>query len=254
MSPYKNAFITGASSGIGKALCLELARRGTHVVAAARREGHLVELVKEIRSSGGCADGCVLDVRDHGRLRSALHEWDERVNGFDLVIANAGVGSALPGDALTWEQVENVVAVNFTAALATLVEGKQLMLPRGHGTLAATSSLAGLRGMPGSGAYSATKAGLQSFLESMELDLQGTGLRVIDTQPGFVRSEMTDKNKFPMPFLWEVERAAKVCVEGLERGKPVIHFPWQMSWSLRVARVLPRWLWRRLATAAKPEL
>ncbi len=153
---------------------------------------------------------------------------------------------------MSWEQVENVIAVNFTAAIATLIEAKQLMLPRGRGTLAGMSSLAGLRAMPNSGAYSATKAGLQTFLESLELDLRGTGLKVTDIQPGFVRSEMTDSNNFPMPFFWEVEPAARHCVDGLECGRSVVSFPWQLSWPLRtLGRVLPRPLWRYLTSSQR---
>jgi NAD(P)-dependent dehydrogenase (short-subunit alcohol dehydrogenase family) len=253
MPVFKNVFITGASSGIGHALSLELARRGSRVVATARRQDRLDELVRAIRDAGGQADGVALDVRDHDSLRSVMEHWDGEVGGFDLVIANAGVVSNAPRDSMVWEQAENVVAVNFTAALATLLLAKELMRPRGLGTLAGTSSLAGLRGLPGSGAYSATKAGLQAFLEGLELELQGSGLRVVDIQPGFVRSEITDGNNFNMPFLWEVERAARVCADGLEAKRSVIHFPWQLSWPMRLAAaLLPRPLWRILISRALP--
>ncbi|MFT7484928.1 MAG: short-subunit dehydrogenase [Candidatus Paceibacteria bacterium] len=251
---FGTAFVTGASSGIGRALCLELAKRGTHVVGAARRQEKLNSLVEEIRASGGKADACLLDVRDSQAVHRVMGEQDRAVGGFDIVIANAGVASTGPEDSMTWGEAENVIAVNFTAAISTLIEAKELMLPRGRGTLAAISSLAGLRAMPGSGAYCATKAGLQTFLETMELDLAGTGLEVADIQPGFVRSEMTDSNASPMPFFWEVERAAKVCVAGLERRNSVISFPWQLSWPLRsVFKLLPRRWWRNLITRSRPQ-
>jgi len=247
---FENAFITGASSGLGRAIALELARRGTRCVLAARRLPELEQLAAEIRAAGGRADVCELDVRDTPGLRSAMDTWDRTVGGFDLVLANAGIGLALPAAELVWEDVEEVIEVNFTAALATLIEGKNLMLPRCTGTLVGMSSLAGERGMPGAGAYAATKAGLQSFLETLEIDLRRSGLTIVDIQPGFVRTPMTDANTGKMPFLMEVERAAVLCVDGIQRGDSVISFPWQLSWLARgLVRYLPRPVWRWIAQA-----
>jgi NAD(P)-dependent dehydrogenase (short-subunit alcohol dehydrogenase family) len=253
MTSFKHALITGASSGIGQALALELARRGTRVVVAARRVDRLEILVERIREAGGLAEAWELDVSDPQAVFVAVAHWDRVLGGLDLVIANAGVGSVGPAHELRWEDVSRVLEVNFTGAIATLLAAKDVMLPRGRGTLVGVSSLAGLRSLPGSGAYSATKAGLQVFLETLELDLRPLGLKVVDIQPGFVRSEMTDRNDFHMPFMLEVEDCAVRCVDGMEAGKSLIHFPWQLSWPLRyVARVLPRPVWRLISSRFRP--
>lgn len=251
MAQFEAAFITGASSGIGREVARRLALRGTHVVVSARRLALLDELVAEIEAAGGRALACELDVRDVERVESELARLDAEVGGFDLVLANAGVGRTLKSERLEWRDVADVMDVNLRGAVATLIAGMNLMLPRGRGTLAGVSSLAGTRGMPTSGAYSATKAGLQAFLETLEIDLQHTGLRVVDIQPGFVRTPMTDVNDFAMPFLMELEDAGALCVRGLERGESVVTFPWQLAWPLRtLGRAMPRWLWRWLSSRA----
>lgn len=247
MTRFRNAFLTGASSGIGRALALELARRGTRVVGAARRGGRLAELVADAEGTAGRVEACDLDVRDPEAVFEAVRRWDRELGGLDLVVANAGVGSAGHARDMDWQDVARLADVNFRGALATLVAAKEVMLPRGYGTLAGVSSLAGLRALPSSGAYSASKAGLQAFLETLELDLRPSGLRVVDIQPGFVRSEMTDRNDFEMPLLMEVELCARICADGLEAGRSVVHFPWQLSWPLRLGRALPRPWWRLLA-------
>lgn len=250
MPVFERAFLTGASSGIGRGVALELARRGTRVVAAARRMDRLATLVAE--AEGDRVEACELDVSDPRRVAEVIASEDERVGGFDLVIANAGVANYHGPDPLSLDNVLHVAQVNFTGALATLVAGKDAMLPRGRGTLVGVASLAGFRGLPDSGAYSATKAGLQTFLESLSLDLDGTGLVVVDISPGFVRSEMTDRNAFRMPFLMETGEAVQRFVDAVEAGEPQTTFPWQLAVPLRLgAKLAPRGLWRRAVRSAK---
>ncbi len=251
MVQFDSAFITGASSGIGREIALRLARRGTLVVVAARRLELLEQLVAAIEAEGGRALACELDVRDVARVESELARLDCEVGGFDLVLANAGVGRTLRSERLAWSDVADVLDVNLRGAVATLIAGMNVMLPRGRGTLAGVSSLAGTRGMPTSGAYSASKAGLQAFLETLEIDLQASGLRVVDIQPGFVRTPMTDVNDFKMPFLMDLDEAGALCVRGLEGGESVVTFPWQLAWPLRtLGRAMPRTLWRWLSSRA----
>jgi len=252
MPAFKNAFITGASSGLGHAIALELARRGTHTVLAARRVELLEELAARIADTGARAEVCELDVSDVAAVRDSMRRWDDEVGGFDLVLANAGIGKSVVGADMQWEDVEDVLDVNIKGAIATLIEGMQLMLPRRRGTLVGMSSLAGVRAMPGSGVYAATKAAMQSFVETLEIDLCRSGLTVIDIQPGFVRTAMTDSNTHAMPFLVEVEVAARRCVDGMEKGSSVIAFPWQLALPLRtLGRVMPRPLWRWVTRWAK---
>ncbi len=247
MTSFANAFVTGASSGIGAAIARKLAGAGTRVVLAARRADRLAELAGEIRAAGGRADACELDVADVEAVRAAVARWDAETGGLDLLLANAGVGEARHATDLAWEHVEPVLRVNVLGAIATLHAGMEAMLPRGGGTLGAISSVAAYRGLPTSGAYAASKAGLSTFLETLRLDLRATGVRVVDIRPGFVRTEMTAGAKFPMPFLMDVEPAAARCVRALERGTAVCAFPWPMALSMSLAEAMPDWVWRALA-------
>ena len=253
MISHQNAYLTGASSGIGRALARELARRGTRVVVTARRAGRLEELVDEIRAAGGRAEAEVVDVTDPAAVFASVARWDLELGGLDLVVANAGVGSVVSAEYLAWEDVQQILAVNVTGAFATLVAGKDALLPRGRGTLVGISSLAGVRALPGSGAYSASKAALSTFLETLELDLRGSGIAVVDVQPGFVRSEMTDRNRFHMPFMWETERAVVHILDRIGARASVVDFPWQLTWTLKgLGQLLPRSLWRFFASRVRP--
>jgi NADP-dependent 3-hydroxy acid dehydrogenase YdfG len=242
---FRSALITGASSGLGAALARELCLAGTRVVLAARRTDRLEELADELRAAGGSAEVEPLDVADADAVGEVLARRDADAGGLDLVLANAGVGGSAGADPLSVEAIERVIDVNVRGAALTLALARPLLVARGRGTLAATSSLAYVRGMPGSGAYSASKAFLSTFLETLRLDLDGTGVRVVDLRPGFVRTEMTAGRDGAMPFLMDVEPAARVCVSALERGKPIAAFPAGAWWISQVGiRHLPRGLWQ----------
>jgi short-subunit dehydrogenase len=249
MRGFRTALVTGASSGIGAALALELARRGVEVSLAARRADLLEQLVERIRGEGGRAEHFVLDVRDTEAVRELVLARDSAVGGLDLVVANAGVGRARHASRLEWDDVRATLEVNVMGAIATLTAGLECMRERGHGTLCGVSSLAGIGGMPTSGAYSASKAALSAFLETLAIDLRASGLRVVDVQPGFVVSEMTADAPHPLPFLWPTERAARRIADDLEAGRPICSFPWQLSTALGLLRRSPRWGWR--ATMAR---
>lgn len=245
-TPFRRALVTGASSGIGRALVLELAGRGTAVVALARRRERLRELADEARARHPGSPPVValeLDVTDREALVSAIARAD-REAPFDLVVANAGVGLGASAAELTHEAVERTFAVNVLGAAATLQAALPGMLARGHGTLCGVSSLAGSGGMPGSGAYAASKAALSNLLETFAIDLAGTGVRVCDVQPGYVHSEMTAGAGHPLPLVWSAERAAAHIVARLERGAVRVRFPWPIVLALDVLRVLPRGIFR----------
>jgi short-subunit dehydrogenase len=251
---HRAGLVTGASSGIGAALAWELSRRGTHVVLAARRVERLEALRERIEAAGGSAEVHALDVRDVPRLRAFVKQLDarllERHGGLDLVVANAGVGLAEHASKLAWGPIETTLAVNVVGAFATLHAGLECMLPRGRGTLAGISSLASLGGYPGAGAYPASKAALATYLETLRIDLAGSGLRVVDVQPGFVVSEMTtgERVAHPVPawLLVPVERAAEHIVRDLEHGRAISSFPASQSVPLRLLARAPRFVWRGL--------
>ncbi|NOY92233.1 MAG: SDR family NAD(P)-dependent oxidoreductase [Deltaproteobacteria bacterium] len=239
------AFITGASSGIGKAICLRLAADGYHLALAARRVELLEDLAANIRSKGGQAEVYPVDVADTVAVTESVRAADEALGGLDLVIANAGIGRQRWAGKTSFSDVESTLQVNIMGAAATLLAVLPKMVERGRGHVVGVSSLAGYRGLPKSAAYSGSKAFLRIFLEGLRIDLRGTGVAVTDVQPGFVRTPMTDDNKNPMPFLVEPEVAADQIARGIARRAAVITFPWQLATLVRSAQALPNGLWDR---------
>ncbi len=245
--PFREALLTGASSGLGRAIAVELGRRGALVHLIARREDELARTREEIRTAGGDAAVHPGDVTDGPWLDRVVAEVSARP-GLDLVVAGAGVAESGAGEDTRIGRTHTVLEVNLVAAARTLEIALPAMRDRGSGTLAALSSLAGLRGLPTAAAYCASKAGLSTWLESLRGELHGTGLRVCDVRPGFVRTALTARNRFPMPFLLEPEDAARRTVDGLERGRAIIEYPRRLAWLMRAARLLPQPLWRRLTS------
>jgi short-subunit dehydrogenase len=248
---FRTALVTGASSGIGAALARRLAAVGAEVALVARREDRLVALRDELVAAGGRARIYPADVAVPEAAVAAVRRADDELGGLDLVVANAGVGRSRWAGKLAWEDLAPTLAVNVAGAAATLVAVLPRMVERRRGHLAGVSSLAGYRGMPRSAAYSASKAFLSTFLESLRVDLRGTGVAVTDIRPGFVRTPMTAENRFPMPFLVDAGPAARTIVAALARQAPVVAFPRAMAALTGSARLLPNGLWDRVAARAR---
>jgi short-subunit dehydrogenase len=187
---YRTALVTGASSGIGRALALTLAAEGTRVYVAARRRPLLDTLVTEIERAGGNAEAMELDVARADETHERVAALDTR-DPLDLVVANAGIAGATPTKRAPWHDVKQILDVNVLGAIATLHGALPGMLKRDRGHLVGIASLAGYRGLPKFNAYSASKAALIAFLESTRLDLHKTSIAVTTVCPGFVRTERT---------------------------------------------------------------
>jgi short-subunit dehydrogenase len=235
--------ITGASSGIGRALAFEYARGGARIALAARRPGELEAVAAQVRDLGGEAICIPVDLVDPDAAAEAVRKAERDLGSLDMVIANAGRGDTMLGTRLTWQDVGPVLDLNARAAMATLVAAIPIFIARKRGHLVGVSSLAGVRALPISAAYSASKAALSTFLESLRIDLGPVGIRVTDVQPGFVATPINDHARYPMPFKWPVDRAARHIARRLESGPAVIAFPWPLVFATRVARVLPSWLY-----------
>lgn len=248
---YRTAFITGASSGIGRALALNLAARGVEVALAARREDALVEIATQIKAREGRARTYAMDVTDPESVVQIMRRADDDMEGVDIVVANAGMSRNLWSGRLTWEDCAQTLAVNVNGAVATLVALAPRMVERKKGALVGVSSLAGYRGLPKSAIYSGSKAFLSTFLESMRVDLRGTGVQVTDVRPGFVRTPMTAGSRNKMPFMVEADDAAETIAHGIERESPVVEFPWQLASITRSARFLPNAVYDRAVTKAR---
>lgn len=249
----KTVLITGASSGIGREMALEYAKRGAHVMAAARRENELTALCTAIEASGGKASYAVCDVGDGHSAVGLVSKAHRELGSLDMVIANAGVGGNVHAAHIPLDSVWKMIDVNVRGALALLVAAIPIMVEQKRGQIVGVSSLAGQRGLPTSAVYSATKAAVSTFLESVRIDLAGTGVYATDVQPGFVATPMTEKNDFPMPFIWDAPKAARYIVGRLERAPRVIAFPLPLDLLTRFSRQLPHAIYASITTRMLPK-
>jgi len=247
-----NVFITGASSGIGAALAREFAARGATLGLLARRRELLEALVAQLP---GRHFRFAVDVTDTARLIDAAREFEAAAGGVDIVVANAGISvGTLTEYAEDLAVFERVLHTNLLAAVATFHPFVAPMRRRGRGTLAAIASVAGVRGLPGAGAYCASKAALISYCESLRVELRGSGVRVVTIAPGFVDTPMTADNPYPMPFLMNADAFARRAAEAILRGASYRVLPWPMAWLARVLRILPNAAFDRIVQrrARKP--
>lgn len=241
-------FITGASSGIGRALAVELGRKGASVGLLARRAESLQEIVKEIESAGGRALALPADVRDAEAVRAAADKLRAEFGRLDVLVANAGVGATTDARDLRAEEVADVVSINVLGAVNSVTAVLPAMLQQGSGQLVAISSLAAYRGLPKSGAYCASKAALSAFFESLRLDLNGSGVDVTIIHPGFIKTPLTAGRHAQMPFLMELDDAIRKIVRAIEARKKSYAFPWQLAAIVRVGLLMPVALYDRIAT------
>jgi short-subunit dehydrogenase len=239
--PFRDcvALVTGASSGIGKALSLRLAREGCRVGLIARRRELLDKLADQICTEGGCCAIAVADVSDRDATQAAVRQIRDKLGPVDYLIANAGVGTPTILDPLNIADVERMFQVNVFGVIYVIEAVLPEMVRRKQGHICAVSSLAAFKGMPGESAYCATKAAVNIYLEGLRIQLREHNVAVTTVCPGFVATPMTEVNDFHMPFLVSAERAADHIVRALRRRRKVYCFPWQMSVLMRLLRWLP---------------
>jgi len=244
------ALVTGASSGLGRALSVGLGRQGWRVVLAARREEALQEAAAEVRDAGGEALVQVLDVGDTEDCVATVRRLDTELGGLDLVVANAGVGPDRERSPLSWEALAGPCHVNFCGAVATLTAALPQMVERGRGHLVGISSLSSFGALPGSGAYCAPKAGLNMMLDCLRLDCEPRGVAVTTVHAGFIDTPMVAHRRQIMPQLMPASEAATRILEALPRRPARIDFPQPLAWIARAGAGLPRQLRDRLVRSA----
>lgn len=235
--------ITGASSGIGRGLAVELARRGASVGLLARRADTLQEIVNEIKTAGGRALALPADVTDAKAVRSAADRLRSEVGPIDVLIANAGVGATTDAVELDPEQVAKLFDVNVNGAVNSVAAVLPEMVQRGQGQLVAISSLSAYRGLRKSAAYCASKASVSSFFESVRIDLIGTGVDVTILHPGFIKTPLTAGRRAKMPFLMELGDAVNRMIRTIEKRKKSYAFPWPLATIVRVGMVMPNFMY-----------
>ena len=275
--------ITGASSGIGRGLALELARRGARLGLLARGVNaqqaaamgavggtsssstsgpilpapspRLLEVLEEVNREAGTAGSATspqaillpADVRDAKAMRAAANRLRQEFGHIDVMIANAGMGATTEATELEPEAVAKLLSVNVLGAVNSVAAVLPEMVKRGSGQLVAISSLSAYRGLRKSAAYCASKASLSAFFESVRIDLIGTGVDVTIIHPGFIETPLTAGRRAQMPFLMEVEYAVKKIIRAIERRKKSYAFPWQLATIVRAGMIMPNFMYDWIA-------
>jgi short-subunit dehydrogenase len=236
--------ITGASSGIGEALARHYARDGVVLGLISRRS-------IDPKGLPGNAVSYAVDVTDEVALAAAAQEFIRRFGPPDLVIASAGIASGTDGAEIRdVAKLQKILGTNVVGLAATLAAFAPAMRAAGRGTLAGIASVAGFRGLAGNGAYSASKSAAITWMESLRAELYGSGVSVVCICPGYIDTPMTRVNRFRMPFLLSADEAARRIARAIAAKRRLTVIPWQMALVSVLLRLMPGWLFDRLASRA----
>jgi len=247
----KTILITGASTGIGRELAIQLAGKNNRLVLVARRKQLLQELTTSLSKhpEGHLYFPC--DVSDFNAVQKVCNSLTNRAVIFDVLIFNAGIGGGFKVSDIDIENFHKIFDINFFGNIYFLKYLLPPMINKGNGLVSAVSSLAGYRGMPKSAPYSTSKAALSTLMESLRIDLWNSGVKVSLISPGFVKTPMTDLNDYYMPFMIPVEQATKIIIKGLEKEKTEIHFPLRFSILAKFSKLLPNNFYAKMMQGKK---
>jgi NAD(P)-dependent dehydrogenase (short-subunit alcohol dehydrogenase family) len=240
------ALVTGAGSGIGRQLCIELARQGAVIAAVDLHAGPLEALITQLKTANCAGAWAVADVTDRAALGQAVEAFTRRLGPVELLVANAGIGVAMPAVSFRAEDVERQVSVNLIGVANSIAAVLPGMLERRRGHLVAVSSLASYRGMPLMSGYCASKAGVNALMDSLRAELRPHGIRCTTLCPGWVRTPLTESLPDPKPAMMEVEEAARRMVRAIVRRRAFCAFPFGLRLTCALFRWLPPWLGDRV--------
>lgn len=240
------AWVTGAGQGIGRHVALELARRGWHVAVTSRTESDLRRLADDIQSRGGKASVHVGDTTDAEAMSRMVGAIEVAHGSLDLAVLNAGTYVRFGVEDFDVADFGKQIDVNVMGTVRCLAPAMMAMIARRSGQIAVVSSLTAYRGLPLASAYGASKAALTNMCEALHPELARFGIAISVIHPGFVRTPLTDRNDFPMPFIVEPDVAARRIVDGLESGRFEIVFPRRLALLMKLGRMLPYSLYLRI--------
>ena len=241
----KKIFITGASSGIGWAIAKQLDAHNVSLGLVGRNKKRLLALQKQLQCTSFVLPAHVENVVS---MQKAADKFKQLCGCPDIVIANAGVSSGtLAADSKDLEIIQKIFQINFHGVLNTFNPFVGDFIQNKQGQLVAVASVAGIRGLPGAGAYSSSKSALINYMESIRVELKKFNIFVTTISPGYIKTPMTDINNYPMPFLIDAESAAKKIIKIINKKKSHAILPWQMSIIAKIMHILPNWLWDLLA-------
>jgi len=235
----KRYWLVGASEGLGRELALTMSRAGAEVIVSARSEDRLQSLVAEMPGKGSYV---TVDVAD----REAVEAAADQIGEIDGVVYLAGVYWPMASGEWDNEKADLMGEINFLGASRVVGSVINKMVARGAGHIVLTGSLSGFRGLPGAIGYSASKAGLMTLAESMYADLRNSPIKVQLVNPGFIKTRLTEKNDFSMPFIMSADDAAKEIFEHMNTDTFKKSFPLLFSWVFRLSQFMPDWLYYRL--------
>jgi len=239
----KTIWITGASSGIGKALAIKFAQEGWKVAISARREN----LLKEISKSQNNIDYFPLDVTDIEKCKTVFNNVKKKLGNVNISVFCTGIHDPKSEKKLNLEKVRKIMEVNFFGTVNSINAVYDYYKDKKSGQISIVSSVAGYRGLPAAGAYCASKSALSSFAESLYFDFKRDNVRISLVSPGFIKTPMTDQNDFPMPMIKSPEFAAEQMFKGLTRSKSFeIHFPKTFTSLMKVLKVIPNGLYFKI--------
>lgn len=248
----KVVLLTGASSGIGYSLAKSLPKENCSLALLSRSKSTLDELVTEIKNDGAKALSYKCDV---GNLDEVKHAFERIKNDFgriDIAILNAGVSHRADVKNYSVEIARNIFDVNVFGIINFVEQLIPDFIQRKEGMIVGVSSLAEARGFPKSGFYNASKSAASLMLESLRVELKPYNIKVLTVKPGFVRTPMTDKNDFQMPFLMDADKAAKIIIDGIKKEKHIIQFPLTTVIGSKIIKLLPDWLFDYLMKRPLP--
>lgn len=247
----RTVLLTGASSGIGEGIALAIAAKGARIGLLARRSDLLDRLANRCVEAGGEAIALPADVRDAVALAEAAARMRDKFSRIDMLIANAGTGgNNAETRSLVPDAVRKVIDINLIGAVNSVHAVLPQMIEQGAGHLVAISSLAAYRGLRNSAAYSASKAGMTAFFESVRLDVQHRGIDVTIFHPGFIKTPLTSGRVNKMPFIMDLDDAIPKFLRAIERRKKFAAFPWQLALFAGAGRFMPAWLYDRIGGRA----
>tara|TARA_Y100000590_G_scaffold330596_1_gene375585 strand:+ start:2699 stop:3451 length:753 start_codon:yes stop_codon:yes gene_type:complete len=239
----KKIWITGASSGIGRALAIKFAGEGWQVAASARRENLLQELNNENKNIYSFP----LDVTDSTNTKKIFESIVSKFGSLDICVFCTGIHDPKSEKKLNLEKIRKIMEVNFFGTINSINAVYDFFREKKSGHISIVSSVAGYRGLPTGGAYCASKSALSSFAESLYFDMKRFNVRVSLISPGFIKTPMTDQNDFPMPMIQSAEFAAEQMFKGLTKSNAFeIHFPKKFTFIMKLLKILPNWLYLSL--------
>jgi len=240
-------FITGASSGLGAGLAERFVRDGHRVIVTARREVLLDSLANRLNAQGpGRCFPRVCDVQSEADVLAAVTWAESKIGPIDIMIANSGISESTAADHADTGKLAQVLHINVLGVVHAFHSVIPSMCRRRSGQLVCMSSLAAYRGLPGAGAYSASKAAVSALSESYRMDLKPFGVSVTLLQPGWIQTPLTDRNAYAMPFRMSLEAGVDALYRAILARKSVLSFPWPLAMSVRILRLLPVWLYDRI--------